>query len=373
MKILVTGGAGFIGSHLVDALLAANHDVRVLDNLEPQVHQQSTTPPAYLNPSVEFIKGDVRHYEVLQAAMDGCEAVYHLAARVGVGQSMYEVRDYIDSNVRGTANILDILVKKDCQKPKLIVASSNTVYGEGQYACQEDGLVQPRPRPLAQLEKKAWEVKCPTCGKALLPQPTPETMASNATSIYAQSKQYAEEMSLLVGKTYDISITVLRFFCAYGPRQSLSNPYTGVFAIFASNLLAGNPPLIYEDGKQTRDFVHVDDICQGLTLALENPAAKNEVFNVGTGRPTPISKVASLMVDKINPTIQPRVVNKYRKGDIRHCFADISKIQRMLGYSPRVKLEEGLDDFITWAEKEKDRARDHSSTANKELKRHGLL
>ncbi|MFC1809783.1 SDR family NAD(P)-dependent oxidoreductase, partial [Candidatus Omnitrophota bacterium] len=269
-KVLVTGGAGFIGSHLVDALIQKGHEVTVFDNLEPQVHGVSGKVPDYLNASAHFIQGDVCDIEALDAAVAGHEIIFHQAAMVGVGQSMYQITRYMDVNTCGTANLLDLVVNKyKDQIKKIIVASSMSIYGEGLYTCKECGDVVPGLRSDIQMSKNQWEQVCPLCGKEVKPTMTPESKPLHATSIYALSKKDQEEMTLMIGESYGIPTVALRYFNVYGPRQSLSNPYTGVCAIFSSRLKNDNPPIIYEDGKQSRDFVSVYDIVAANILAME--------------------------------------------------------------------------------------------------------
>lgn len=374
MKVLVTGGAGFIGSHLVDKLIdEKKYDVTVLDILEEQVHGNSKKPPEYLHQDAKFVLGSVTDNDLLQKLVKDVDIIFHLAAMVGVGQSMYEIEKYVNHNIYGTANLLDILVNKDHHVKKLVVASSNTTYGEGKYECEHCGIIYPDLRPESQLIKKEWEVKCPNCGRNIKPLPTDESTPFNSSSIYAFSKQNQEQLSLLIGNTYNINTTILRFFLVYGTRQSLSNPYTGVCSIFSSRLLNNQPPIVFEDGLQTRDFVNVKDICQALTLAMEKEEAKGEVFNVGTGNSISIKEVAEILSEKINPTIQPIYNQEYRVGDIRHCVADISKIKQKLGYKPTIMFRDGIDELIEWIKKTGQGVQDISQKALDELKQKGLI
>ncbi len=373
-KILVTGGAGFIGSHLVDELIKQTpHKVTVLDSLIEQVHGKSKNPPNYLNKNCDFIHGSVLDSTLLSDLLKDHEIIYHLAAVVGVGQSMYEIKHYTNNNIQGTANLLNVLANEEHVVEKLIIASSNTIYGEGKVSCSNCGIIYPNLRSEVQLKRRNWEVICPTCGNPLKPVFTDEKTPFNSSSIYALSKQVQEQMSLLIGKTYGINTTALRFFLVYGSRQSLSNPYTGVCAIFASRLLNGKAPIIFEDGLQSRDFVHVNDICQALILALEKKASQGEVFNVGSGMPITIKKVAEIMTKKINPKINPIYQQQYRVGDIRHCVADISKIKNILGYTPHYTFEKGIDDLIEWIKSQAQSIQDHSNKAMEELFNKGLI
>lgn len=373
MKILITGGAGFIGSHLVDMLIEKNHEIIVYDNLNPQVHGNIVEPPNYLAKNITFIKNDIRNNNSFYEALKDTEVLFHLAALVGVGQSMYQVENYVDVNTLGTAKLLDILVNKENSIKKLVVASSMSTYGEGAYLCEQCGEISPKIRKLEQLKKKDWELNCPICGLKANPIPTNEEKLQDCQSIYALTKKEQEKMCLLVGKTYGINTTALRFFNVYGSRQSLSNPYTGICAIFSSRLLCGNKPIIYEDGKQTRDFIHVKDICQALFLSMKKSQAMNECFNVGTGQFTSILKVGETLSDLINPNLTPIITNEYRLGDIRHCVADISKISNKLGFMPEYSFEDGMKELIEWVRGQDGLAQDHTSKAIEELQMKGLL
>jgi dTDP-L-rhamnose 4-epimerase len=369
MRILVTGGAGFVGSHLVDALVAGGHTVRVLDNLDPQVHPGSR-PPDTLNASAEFIRGDIRDRETVRKALDGAEVVFHLAAAVGVGQSMYDVARYVEVNTLGGAILLDILANEKHALRKMIVASSMSCYGEGKYDCDGCGPVFPRLRTAAQLAARDWEMRCPACGKPARSAPTDEEKPLFPTSVYAITKRDHEEMFLAVGRAYAVPTVALRFFNIYGPRQALSNPYTGVAAIFSSRLLNGSPAIIFEDGLQSRDFIHVSDIVSSLILSMESDKADNEVFNVGTGRALSVLNLARLLADKLGYEGPPQVEKKFREGDIRHCYADIGRIRAVLGWEPRIRFEQGIDDLMTWVRSQV--ADDAVLRAKEELDRRGL-
>lgn len=347
-KVLITGGAGFIGSHLADELLEVGYHVRVLDNLSEQVHGKKGERPAYLNEAVELVTGDIRDPKKVKEALKGIDAVYHYAAMVGVGQSMYEIKEYTDVNNLGTAILLEALSKNPIEK--LIVASSMSIYGEGLYKNSEGAIKAGVDRDLEQLKAGDWEMYDDK-GNVLTPYPTPEIKTPSLSSIYALSKYDQERMCLLIGKAYGIPTVALRFFNVYGTRQSLSNPYTGVLAIFASCLLNNNRVLIFEDGNQKRDFVSVLDIAQASRLALETPEARNEVFNIGSGNSYTINEIESKLSEILNKEhIVPEVLGKYRVGDIRHCFADISKARAVLGYEPKVTLEQGLIEVAEWLE-----------------------
>ena len=369
MKILITGGAGFIGSHTADALLELGHSVRVYDNLDPQVHGRNADIPDYLNRDVEFIHGDVRDRESLKKALDGIEAVYHLAAAVGVAQSMYEVQRYVEVNSLGAAVLLDLLANEDHDICKLVVASSMSIYGEGQYVCPECGIVFPKLRSAAQLDERDWEMHCPNCDRTLEPMPTSEEKPLYPTSIYAITKRDHEEMFLTVGRAYNIPTVALRYFNIYGSRQSLSNPYTGVAAIFSSRLLNHQSPIVFEDGLQSRDFIHISDIVQANLLALEKDEANYDVFNVGTGRKLSIESIGNILIDHLAPDLELSILGKFREGDIRHCYADISKIQDKLGFSPMVTFEDGISELVRWVSTQQakdmvEKAQDQLSTRN---------
>jgi dTDP-L-rhamnose 4-epimerase len=347
--ILVTGGAGFIGSFLVDALLQRGHRVRIYDALVPQVHGPERTPPSYLNTGAELVKGDVRDRETLSKALRDVDVVFHLAAAVGVGQSMYQIQYYTEANTLGGAVLLDLLANTPHRVRKMVVASSMSVYGEGKYECTECGSVHPRLRTEAQLRARDWEMRCPHCGRTVSPMPTDESKPLLPTSIYAITKRDHEEMFLSTGLAYGIPAVALRFFNTYGPRQALSNPYTGVMAIFSARLLNGLSPIVYEDGRQLRDFVHVSDIVQGLLLAMERPEADYQVLNLGTGAPISVAQIAELLCEHLTGGgVRPEIRHQFRAGDIRHCYADLTRARDTLGYAPRITLEEGLAGLLAW-------------------------
>jgi dTDP-L-rhamnose 4-epimerase len=346
-RILITGGAGFIGSHLADELLQSGHRVRVIDPLSPQVHGTGATRPGYLDPDVELLRGSVEDSELIADAHVGVDAVYHLAAKVGVGQSMYDINGYTATNTSGTAVLLEALLKNPVER--LVVASSMSVYGEGLYRDSSGALVPGGTRSLAQLKARQWEPR-DASGQPLTPGPTPETKEPSLASVYALSKFDQERMCLLVGRAYGIPTVALRFFNVYGPRQSLSNPYTGVLAIFASQLLSNHRPIIFEDGQQRRDFVNVRDIARACHLALEAPGAVDQVLNVGSGRNFSVLEIAAHLAEILHKDIEPEITQSYRVGDIRHCFADISRARDVLGYRPEVTFERGLAELAEWLE-----------------------
>jgi dTDP-L-rhamnose 4-epimerase len=370
-NILITGGAGFIGSHLADSLIEQGHHVRLFDNLHPQVHGEAQRPPDYLNPAATFIRGDVTNPDQVNAALEGVEVVFHMASRVGVAQSMYEISDYVHTNVYGTAVLLNAIVDKRHSVRKVIVPASMTSYGEGTYVLPgSKESIRPPLRTEADVTDGIWELHTPE-GEIMQPVPTPESAHTNNNSIYALTKHTQEEMTLMICARYGIPATVLRYFNVYGPRQSLSNPYTGVTAIFLSRIKNGNPPLIYEDGLQTRDFIHVKDVVRANILAMESDTANGHVYNVGTGIPTPIKTVAELAAKLLGTTIQPHITGQFRKGDIRHCFADITAIQHDLGFTPGISLEQGMAQLVEWSRSEV--AVDHVDQATRDLTSRGLL
>jgi dTDP-L-rhamnose 4-epimerase len=368
-KILITGGAGFIGSFLADELIERGYPVRIFDNLEPQVHTKGI--PDYLNKKAEFIRGDVRNRDELEKALKGMEVVFHFAAAVGVAQSMYQIKRFVDTNVGGTGNLLDILANSKHSVRKLIVAASMTGYGEGTSSCPSCGIVYPGLRPEEQLKQGKWELTCPKCGGTVAPIPTPETKEQNPSTIYALTTLMKEKMCLTIGQTYGLPVVSLRFFNVYGPRQSLNNPYTGVSAIFMSRIKSNNRPIINEDGLQSRDFISVHDVVRACIMAMEQKEADFEAFNVGSGKATSIKGVAEIIAKEYGAKIAPEITNKSRKGDLRHCTADISKIKALLGFEPRISFEQGIRELIEWSRKQE--SVDNFEKADRELKDKGLM
>ena len=370
-RILVTGGAGFVGSHLVEELVRQHYTVRVVDALVPQVHGR-TRKPKYLPKGVEFIQADVRRPQTWQRALKGIRVIFHQAAEVGVGQSMYEITKYMEANTIGTAVMWQELITGRYPAQKVIVASSMSIYGEGQYRCRAHGVVYPALRAEAQLKRRDWEMRCPRCHVPVAGEPTPEEKPLMPTSVYAISKRDQEELSLSIGRAYKIPAVALRYFNIYGPRQSLSNPYTGVAAIFSSRLRSGKSPVVFEDGGQSRDFIHVHDIVRANLLVMKRREADYEMFNVGTGHATSVVRLAELLAEYLETPIRPTVVGKFRAGDIRHCFADASKIRRRLGFEAKVRFEDGLGDLVRWVQEEVDVV-DRVDRATKELAARGLV
>ena len=347
-QVLVTGGLGFIGSHVVDILIDRGYDVKILDNLEPQVHGTKGELPSYVNDKATLIRGDVREKNDLSKVLKEIDAVIHLAAAVGVGQSMYQINKYVSYNTGGTANILDLIVNSDNSIKKLVVASSMSIYGEGKYSCKNCGEVYPQLRTEDQVSSGDWEPKCPVCEKEITSIHTDEKKPLMPTSLYAQTKRHQEEMCLLIGKSYSLPTVALRFFNVYGPRQSLSNPYTGVCAVFSSRILNGKPPYVFEDGKQQRDFVNVKDLANANVLALEKSNANYQAINVGSGQPISILRLAEILINLYDANLEPKISKRYRKGDIRHCYADITKAKALLGYEPTVSITDGLNKLVEY-------------------------
>ncbi|MBE7560768.1 GDP-mannose 4,6-dehydratase [bacterium] len=368
-NILITGGAGFVGSFLAEELLRRGHAVRIFDNLEPQVHPKGL--PDYLPADAEFTKGDVRDYDCLGRALAGVEVVFHLAAMVGMGQSQYKIKHYVDVNTGGTANLLDLLVNRrdKLAVKKLIVASSMSSYGEGLYRSASGRLIQPPLR--TEPGPGRWEPTDPESGQPLTAVPTPESTPFSAGAIYALTKAEQERMVMSIGRTYEIPVVGMRFFNIYGPRQSLSNPYTGVVAIFLSMIKNGKPPVIFEDGLQTRDFISVHDVVAALVAVMGSRKADYQVFNVGTGRPRTVLSVAEVLARVYGAELEPQVTEQFRKGDVRHCYADISRLTEATGWEPKVAFEDGMRELVDWSRTAT--AIDSFDKYRKELVAHGLI
>jgi dTDP-L-rhamnose 4-epimerase len=382
-KVLVTGGGGFIGSYVVEELLRRGYAVRVLDALEPQVHgalRARGARPDYLAPDVELVVGDVRDRDAVVRALAGVDYLLHLAALVGVPQSMYDIRRYTDVNSLGGATVLDAVVNTPAVRDrlrKLVVASSTSIYGEGAYRCAAHGPVFPPPRPLEQLRRQEWQLRCPVagCGQPLAPAPTREDKPLQPLSIYAIGKRDHEEMFLAVGRAYAIPAVALRYWQVYGRRQALSNPYTGVAAIFCSRILAGHPPPVFEDGRQVRDFVHVTDIARATALALERTAADYQAINVGTGTPISILDVAWTLLRELGADqrgLAPHVLGEFRPGDTRDTYPDITRARTLLGFEPQVTFQQGAAELVEWVRSQAGRVEDRFEQAQRELAERGL-
>ncbi|HWC14826.1 MAG TPA: NAD-dependent epimerase/dehydratase family protein [Actinomycetota bacterium] len=364
--VLITGGAGFIGSHVGRELVEHGYRVRALDVLDPQVHERGQRP-AYLHDDIELLVADVRDHDALRGAVEGMDHVVHFAAKVGVGQSMYEIADYTGVNTFGTGVLLQAMA--DRAFGRLVVASSMSVYGEGLYRSGSD-LHWNVERTSDQLARHQWDPAGPA-GEALEPLPTPETKPVSLASVYALGKYDQERLCLLYGSTYDVPTVALRFFNVYGRDQALSNPYTGVLAIFAARYLNEKPPLIFEDGEQRRDFVSVTDVARACRLALTTADVAGEIVNIGSGRSSTVLEIAELLAKATGKDdIEPEITRKYRVGDIRHCFADVTRAREVLGFEAEVQLEDGLADLAAWLEGQV--AVDRVDVAADELARRGL-
>jgi dTDP-L-rhamnose 4-epimerase len=367
-RVLITGGAGFIGAHVAHELLESGIEVRALDCLTAQVHGAERQRPAYLSPDVELHQGDVRDPEAVLRALRDVDAVVHLAALVGVGQSMYQVAEYTSVNAHGTAVLMEALIERPVER--VVVASSMSIYGEGAYRDANGRPMLVARRTLAQLQAGDWEPK-DSHGRLLEAVATDENKTPSLSSVYALSKFDQERLCLLTAQAYGFSAVALRLFNAYGPFQALSNPYTGVLAIFAARLLNGQSPLINEDGLQRRDFVSVYDVARAFRLALETPNADNGIFNIGSGRSISVLEVARMMASAVGRSeLAPSITEKYRVGDIRHCFADIGAARRVLGFEPRLTLEDGVAALAEWLSDQV--AVDRVEEARAELESKGL-
>jgi len=369
VNILVTGGAGFIGRHLVRELAREGHAVCVLDALVAQVHGPDAPDPE-LPAGVTFMRADVGDVDAWRAALEGAEAVIHLAAEVGVGQSMYEINRYMNANTMGTSRLLQVLAERRHPLRRLVVASSMSLYGEGAYRCPNCGPVAPPPRSRTQMAAHRWELVCARCGAELAPAPTLETKPVTPTSVYAISKRDQEELCLVVGRAYGIPTVALRFFNVFGPGQALSNPYTGVAAIFSSRLLNGKPPLVFEDGGQRRDFVHVSDVVTAITQSLTEDAAVGHAINIGSGCPRTVLDIARTLATALDLDMAPQMAGQGREGDIRHCYADITLARSLLSYEPRARFETCMLELAQWVQAQT--AEDNVEGARAELERRGL-
>lgn len=363
---LITGGAGFIGRHLCNELTDAGHRVRILDSLIEQAHDQEPAPGLAAD---EFIHGDVRGPETVEQALDGVTGVFHLAAEVGVGQSMYEIERYVSANDLGTAVLMQRLIESNVRR--IVVASSMSVYGEGLYRRGDGGIVEAVRRTPAALRDGHWD-PVDRDGAALQPIATHEEKCPDLSSVYALTKFNQEKLTLMLSAAYGIEAVALRLFNVFGPGQMLSNPYTGVLAIFAGRLLNGEAPMIFEDGCQLRDFVHVRDVARAFRLAMEQPDVSGEVFNIGSGRSYTVETVARLLAEAMGrPDLQPWTLGKTRTGDVRHCFGDIAKARAQLAFQPRHRLEDSLHELVDWVSGQ--RARDRVLHARQELEARGLV
>ena len=352
MKILITGGAGFIGSNLALHLIDLGHEVTIMDNLSPQIHGDNpeNTSPLYRNikNKVNFILGSVTDISVWEAALAGQEAIVHFAAETGTGQSMYEIRRYVDVNIGGTGLMLDLLANGSYQVKKVVVASSRSIYGEGKYHSEALGIVYPGARKDEDMKAGRFEPLCPQTGAPLTLLATDEESKIHPSSVYGITKQNQEQMVMTVCASLGIGATALRYQNVYGPGQSLSNPYTGILSIFSTRIKNGNGLSIFEDGLESRDFVFIDDIVAATTMALTKDEANGEVFGIGSGVATDVLTVAQTLVQHYGIDVPIKVTGAYRLGDIRHNFADLKKAKRLLDFSPQVSFDEGIRRFTTW-------------------------
>jgi len=366
----VTGGAGFVGSHLVDALLAAGERVRVLDNLDPLAHP-SGAPPPHLDPAAELVVGDLRDRESVDRALEGVDRVFHLGGVVGNGESMVNVRKAVDSNCGGTATLMEAVIERHEQVRRVVAASSMVVYGEGAYACAEHGRSAPPLRSPERLRRREWELRCGRCDRELDPVPTGEDTPLRPTSVYGITKRDQEELVLVLGRAYGIQTVALRYLGIYGPRQALGNPYTGVAAIFASRLLAGRRPIVFEDGGQIRDLVHVSDAVRATMAAMEAPGAPGHAINVATGRGVTVLSLAERLAAALGSEIEAEVTGEFRAGDVRHCFAEVRRARETLGFGAERRLEDGLRELAEWVARQ--RVRERGDEALRELRARGLV
>lgn len=349
-RILITGGAGFIGSFLADSFLARGDEVRILDSLDPQVHPEGR--PDWCHRDVELVEADVRDKDAVTRALAGMDVVVHCAAAVGVGQALYRVRHYVDTNVTGTATLLEAMVERRQGFKKLVVPTSMTAYGEGVYRRPSDGsLLRVEVRTEDEVRRFGWEPVDPATGERLEAAPTSEEAELRSRSVYALTKRYQEELALSLGRVYDLPVACLRLFNVFGPRQALSNPYTGVLAIFLSRLLSDRGLVVYEDGLQTRDFVSVYDVVAAFAAAIACDEVRSEVINVGTGVPRTIAGIAREVADFVGvPLRLEETSGQFRVGDVRHCFADIGRAERLLGFAPGHDFRARLAEIVAWSE-----------------------
>ena len=368
-RVLVTGGAGFIGSHLVDTLLAAGEQVRVLDNLDPLAHPDGV--PAHLDPQAELLVGDLRDRETVDRALDDVDRVFHLGGVVGNGESMINIRRAVDANSAGTATLLEAVLERRDRVRRLVAASSMVVYGEGSYRCPTHGLRSPTLRPTAQLRRREWEPRCDDCEAELTPIATHESAPLRPTSVYGITKRDQEELVLVLGRAYGLETVALRYLNVYGPRQALSNPYTGVAAIFAARLLNGRPPLVFEDGRQIRDLVHVTDIVSATHTAMDAPDAPGHAINIATGQRIRIADLARQLAHALDSALQPELTGESRAGDIRHCFADTARARDMLRFSARRPLADGLPELAEWVSCQQ--IEERGDDALRQLRKRGLV
>jgi len=370
-NILITGGAGFIGSNLSLKLIEKGCNVTVLDNLSPQIHGEHSVLYASIKDKVRFIKGSVLNYDDWKKALEGIDVVVHLAAETGTGQSMYEIEKYTDVNIKGSSIFLDILANEKHSVKKMIIASSRSIYGEGKYRCAQHGVVYPTERQDSDMAHGDFGVKCPVCGCDVELLATDETSKIHPSSIYGITKQVQEQMFLVMGKSLGIPAVAFRYQNVYGAGQSLSNPYTGILSIFSTRIKNGNDITIFEDGLESRDFVYVDDVVDATILGIDKDEANGEVFNVGLGEAIDVLRVANSLIKAYNSCSKITISKNYRLGDIRHNYADLTKIKEKLGFQPKVGFEEGISRFTQWVE-EQEIMEDKYEKSIQEMKEKGL-
>ena len=373
-NILITGGAGFIGSNLTVKLVSKGYNVTILDNLSKQIHGENQDSTLYnsIKDKATFILGDVCNKSDWVKALKGQDAVIHLAAETGTGQSMYEITRYNEVNIIGTAQLLNILTNQEHTIKKIIIASSRSIYGEGKYLCDNHGIIYPNERKDADMVNGNFNPICDKCDKKLILKATDENSKIHPSSIYGITKQQQEQMILLMGKALKIPAVALRYQNVYGPGQSLSNPYTGILSIFSTRLLNGNDIDIYEDGEESRDFVFIDDVVDATVLALEKKEANHQIFNVGSGVATTVLEVANTLKKLYASNVNINISGKYRLGDIRHNYADLSKIKNVLGFHPKFNFRTGISEFVNWV-KTQNIQEDKYENSIKELKQKGLI
>jgi dTDP-L-rhamnose 4-epimerase len=373
-RVLITGGAGFIGSNLALKLLDIGYEVSVLDSLNKQIHGENPEKSYTYNlikDKVKFIKGDVKNKEDWKKALDDANLVIHLAAETGTGQSMYEINKYIDSNIGGTAKLLELLTNEKYKIEKLIVAASRAVYGEGKFECEKHGIVYPKSRIDGDMSKGDFEVKCPICNNNVTMLPTDEESDLHPTSVYGFTKQAQEQLCMIVGKSIKLPVVAFRFQNVYGPGQSLKNPYTGILSIFSTRIKNGNDITIFEDGCETRDFVYIDDITDAIILGIQKDEANYHSFNVGSGEKTDVLTVANTLKDKYRINVEINVSGNYRQGDIRHNLGDLAFIKDKLEYEPKVSFKDGISMFVDWVEHQEVEM-DNYEKSIQEMKKKGL-
>jgi dTDP-L-rhamnose 4-epimerase len=374
-KILITGGLGFIGMEVAKLLVEQKRRVILFDNLSPQIHgavPDLSSLSLLSSANVEAVRGDVRRQDDWGAVLADVGCVIHLAAETGTAQSMYEISRYVETNVAGTASLLNYLANHKHDVAKIILASSRSVYGEGAYLCARCGLVYPSTRTEEMLLSKRWQQGCPTCKNPIVATATSEDAKTAPASIYAATKLAQEDLVRIAGKALGIPNVIFRFQNVYGEGQSLKNPYTGILSIFSNQLRAGKTINLYEDGQESRDFVHISDVARAVVLGASGDGADGSTLNVGSGRPTTVERIAVLLMERLGVETQPMISGQYRLGDIRHGYADTTAIHKQLGFAPEISLEQGMDRFVAWVQKQRVEP-DRLDAATQELVSRGLM